>query len=268
MEPFVQTRTSILELERWQVLDPYLQIGFTTRNGGYSHQPFTSFNLGLHVNDRELDVLKNRQQLADILSFPMSYWVMGEQVHATEIQLVTEKDIGKGAKDHTSTLQGVDGLITNEANVLLTAMFADCVPLYFWDPSTNWLGIAHAGWRGTVGQMAAKMVEKLKQSGADSKTLRIAIGPAISSVAYEIDQHVYEQIPMKWRNKVTVSTGISHYLFDMQQLHYDILLEQGIDAKHIYRTSYCTYSNELFFSHRRDNGKTGRMLGYIGRNKL
>ncbi|GAA5415028.1 polyphenol oxidase [Paraliobacillus ryukyuensis] len=265
MEPFIQDHSSMLEIEAWKKQQHDLYVGITTRDGGISKPPYDSFNLGLHVNDCKQDVLVNRSHLATLLGFPLTNWVMGEQTHGTSIHLVTTNDKGKGATDHLTTLAGVDGLITKENNVLLTAMFADCVPLYFWDKETNWIGIAHAGWRGTVQQMAGKMVDALQRSGANIATLQVAIGPAISYQYYEIDQRVYDQIPLSLRDQVTSKTNESHYFLDLSTLHREILLEKGIHSEHIYQTNYCTYHDDKFFSHRREGGKTGRMLGFIGR---
>ncbi|CQR47779.1 Laccase domain protein [Paraliobacillus sp. PM-2] len=265
MEPFIQTHSSIVELKNWHDSNPNLTVGLTTRKGGVSEPPFDSFNLGLHVNDNKVDVLTNRKLLSQLLHYPIENWVMGEQTHGVAIHVVTPDDKGKGAFHDSTALQDTDGLITKERNVLLSAMFADCVPLYFWDTSTNWIGIAHAGWKGTVNQMAGCMVEKLQEQGANLDTLLVAIGPSIAYCNYEIDQYVYDHIPAKWRNLVTNQLDNSNYLFNLSKLNYYILIDQGIQPKNIYQSSLCTYSDSLFFSHRYENGQTGRMLGYIGR---
>ncbi|GGM20727.1 laccase domain protein YlmD [Paraliobacillus quinghaiensis] len=266
MEPFTLLNDSIMQLSSSITKDATLIAGMTTRFGGRSVAPFSSLNMGFHVPDDPSMVLDNRQIVADMISLPLSNWVMGEQVHETNIHVVTKNDqnLGKGTLSHQDALKGIDGLITNQANVLLTAMFADCVPLYYWDPTTNWIGIAHAGWRGTVNQMAAHMVSKLTDLGADVTSLRVAIGPSISAQNYQVDEKVYQLIPKKWRDQVTEQIDSTHYFFDLKKLHKIILVDIGVNPEHIFVTNYCTYQDDYFFSHRKENGKTGRMLGFIG----
>lgn len=269
MEPFKQINESIMELSINPNWNKKLVAGITTRFGGESDAPFSSLNLGFHVPDNPKRVLNNRLKVAELLAFPIHNWVMGEQTHETKIHVVTKDDscLGAGAFSNKDALKGIDGLITKQKKVLLTAMFADCVPLYYWDPTTNWIGIAHAGWRGTVNQMAKHMVDKLKSVGADVASLQVVIGPAISSSNYQVDDKVYQAIPGSWQDKVTKKSGEKHYLLDLPMLHKLILIDAGINPEHIFLTNYCTYQDNLFFSHRKEDGKTGRMLGYIGLNE-
>ncbi|MFQ3545827.1 peptidoglycan editing factor PgeF [Halobacillus rhizosphaerae] len=239
--------------------------GITTRKDGFSKPPFHSFNLGLHVPDEYSAVLKNRKQLAMDLNVPLTQWVMGEQVHQTKIKVITPEDLGKGVLDHDTAVKGVDGLITNIPDVLLTAFYADCVPLYFLDEQTRWIGIAHAGWKGTVQGMAQHMIEKFNKLGADLSTLKMVIGPSIGFNQYEVDEQVINQVPAEFREEAAISLSEGKYLLDLKKLNQAIAVKAGLADDNISMTGYCTYEEEdLFFSHRRDHGSTGRMLGYIG----
>ncbi|WP_106497696.1 peptidoglycan editing factor PgeF [Lentibacillus sp. Marseille-P4043] len=264
-ESFIHTTNSLLHIEKWQNLNTRLRAGFTTRQGGLSQDPYKSFNLGLHVDDDKNIVIKNRQRLAQKLEIPLDNWVAGEQIHSTEVVEINQHDLGKGAISYQDSLQKIDGMITNEAGMLCTAFFADCVPLFFFDPVTNYIGIAHAGWKGSVQRIAGKMVDKLQATGVDIANLLVAIGPCISQQVYEVDEHVTRHIPEKICEKVTINQENGHYLLDLKQLNVEILLQCGVIRHNIDVTNYCTFRDEsLFFSHRRDNGETGRMLGYIG----
>ncbi|MFB1049650.1 peptidoglycan editing factor PgeF [Paraliobacillus sp. JSM ZJ581] len=265
MEPFIQIHSSIVGLNAWHEVDPNLVVGFTTRHGGVSKSPYDSFNLGLHVNDNQQDVLANRNVLSQLLAYPLNNWVMAEQTHGTKIHLVTSADRGSGALDVATAIPNTDGLITKEKNILLVAMFADCVPLYFWDTSTGWIGIAHAGWKGTVKQMAVNMIKKLKAHGANIDTLYVGIGPSISQTNYEINNHVFNHIPIRFREQVTKKVSDMNYLLNLSSLNYYMLIEHGIQPENIYQSHLCTYSDPLFFSYRYEKGQTGRMLGYIGK---
>ncbi|SDJ73939.1 peptidoglycan editing factor PgeF [Sediminibacillus albus] len=263
-DPFQHNDCSTLILQDWLRRDASLTAGITMRKGGVGKPPFETMNLGLHVNDEEDTVLANRRKLADITGFPLDSWVAGEQIHGTDIAIVTSSDKGKGAITTADSLEGCDGLITNQPGILCTAFFADCVPLYFFDPLTGWLGIAHAGWRGTVKGMAAEMVKKLRDQGVALNRLLAAIGPSIGAEVYEVDNYVIEQIPAGLADRVVTWKENSSFL-DLKKLNQEILQQAGIPSENISRTSLCTFSEEdKFFSHRRDKGTTGRMLGFIG----
>lgn len=265
-ERFQQKHPSYLDISEWTNAFPDLVAGMTTRVGGAGEPPFDSFNLGWHVPDNQDTIRHNREMLASLLQFPLKSWVGGEQVHDTKIHTVTQKDKGKGAFGQETAIPSCDGLITKESNILLTAFFADCVPLFFYDPQSSWIGIAHAGWKGTVSNMGPKMVQALENQGVDSKSLRVGIGPSISGDMYEVDENVIRHIPDKFQRPPIIETQTNgRYLLSLQHMHVELLLEAGIEESHIEQTEYCTYqSDHLFFSHRRDQGKTGRMLGFIG----
>lgn len=249
----------------WQEKYPNVTIGFTTRNGGFSKAPYDRLNMGLHVADQPKNVIENRKKLADALSFPLERWVVGEQVHGTKIKIIDHEDTGKGTTSHAEAVKGIDGFITNKKGILCTAFFADCVPLYFYDPVTDLIGLAHAGWKGTVNRMAQKMVEQFKELGADPESILVIIGPCISKPYYEVDDRVIQKVSKELQAKTTAYAGENHYYLDLKQLNVEILLQSGILRHNIDITNYCTFKDqELFFSYRRDEGKTGRMLAFIG----
>lgn len=265
MEPFYQENELFLTLNCWKKIQPSLQVGYTTRQGGISKPPFESFNLGLHVPDNELDVICNRKLLAEKIGMPMEKWVSGEQIHGTDIGIIDESVKGKGAFSYKESLSGIDGLITNKKGILCTAFFADCVPLFFFDPNSGYIGIAHAGWKGTVNRIGEKMVKKVTELGANLETLRVAIGPCISKDVYEVDDHVIKNLTLDQKDNTAKKQRNNHYLLDLKKLNVEILLQSGVLRHNIEITNYCTFRDEeMFFSHRRDHGKTGRMLGFIG----
>lgn len=258
---------SYLFIDKWQKQHQQLQVGFTMKNGGCSTPPFATFNMGLHVDDHYEDVINNRKRLAEKLQFPLSLWVSGEQTHHNEVHVVERKDKGKGSVAYDTSLKGIDGLITKEKGVLCTAFFADCVPLFFFDPVTAYLGIAHAGWRGTVGKIAEEMVKKFIELGTQIENLQVVIGPCISQKQYEVNDFVIQHIPKVLQKNAVIAKEEGSFLLDLKQLNMEILLQSGVLRHNIEVTNYCTFTDaDSFFSHRRDHGQTGRMLGYIGYN--
>lgn len=269
MEPFKLKSETRLHLSSWEEEIPGLVAGFTTKNGGVSEGAYQQLNMGLHVHDDLEKVIENRTILSQELHIPLGYWASGEQIHGTNIHQLDEKDGGKGSVSFDSSVQGVDGLITNEADhILAVAFFADCVPLFFVDPTTRAAAIAHAGWKGTVGRIAEVMIEKLADAGASLKDLKVAIGPSISKKNYVVDDFVLSHLNEEQKQKFTKEISPNQYLIDLKQLNVDILVQSGVFRHNIEVTDYCSFQDEtLFFSHRRDKGKTGRMLGFIGFEK-
>src|SRR5699024_2640707 len=122
---FQQKDPSFLSIRLWENHNTSLVAGFTTKNGGFSHSPFNTLNLGMHVNDCHEVVLSTHLQLSNKVGFPLTQWVADEQVHDTYIHSVGNDDKGKGAKTYNTSIKDVDGLITQKTEILCTAFFAD-----------------------------------------------------------------------------------------------------------------------------------------------
>ncbi|OGX60705.1 MAG: multicopper polyphenol oxidase, partial [Paenibacillus sp. RIFOXYA1_FULL_44_5] len=199
------------------------------------------------------------------------------QVHGNEIAVITENDMGKGRTDAEDAVQGKDGLITNRKGIWLTAFFADCVPLYFFDPVNEAVGIAHAGWKGTVLNIARNTAQAMqKQFDSKPEHILAAIGPSIQSCCYEVDNHVIQQVDkLLEEHAITDSSPYyirknqEKYMLDLQQLNKQNMIKAGILPMNIEISEWCTScSTTMFFSHRKEAGKTGRMAAWIGLHLL
>ncbi|MCH1623862.1 peptidoglycan editing factor PgeF [Fredinandcohnia quinoae] len=269
-EPFILLNKQFLSYNGWNDFSTKIVTGFTTKNGGNSIDGYETFNLGLHVNDDPNKVSSNRLKLSSLLEFPTSRWACTEQTHENNIIKISSEHCGLGAFNYNESIKGTDGLYTNDSNVLLTLCFADCVPLYFFSPSHHYVGIAHAGWKGSVKDIAGEMVRKWNDEGIDSKDIYTLIGPSIGSCCYVVDDFVIDYVKGLDINEGLESPiykAINHgeYRLDLKRLNEQLLHKAGIPYKNIRSTSYCTSCEEgLFFSHRRDKGNTGRMMSFIG----
>lgn len=270
MKTFKQTGKQLV-IEEWQKENSLITAGFTMRDGGYSPMPSNSLNMGFHVNDDPRCVQDNRKEFADEINFPIQYWVGSKQVHGTHIVKVTEEDRGRGSMDFETAIPDADGLYTKDDNVLLTSLYADCVPLYFYSPKNNLIGLAHAGWRGTVGKIGPKMVELwCEKENTDIHDIRAAIGPAIGECCYEVDEKVIREVKAALNKEenpdVFTANNNDKFQLNLQKLNEILLLQTGVLPENIIVSQQCTScENSLFFSHRKDNGKTGRMMSFIGR---
>lgn len=258
-------------IEPWNSLNPNIVAGFSTRNGGVSKEPFDTMNLGLHVNDFKEDVIRNREQLSQWIGAPLHTWICAEQIHGDKIAEVSNKDLGKGSTEMETAIKGVDGLYTKDHNTFLFSAYADCVPLYFSAKSAQGIiGVAHAGWRGTAANIGAKMINKwISDENIAVEEIVVCIGPSIGKCCYIVDDHVIEQIENSLYGVVTneiyekVSPG--QYRLDLKAANYEMIRATGVLPENIEISNYCTSCHsDLFFSHRKSQGKTGRMLSFIG----
>jgi YfiH family protein len=268
MEPFVLQNNPYFLLENWMNQFPHLMAGITSKNGGYSEGEFKSLNLGFHVGDVLKDVRLNRSEISTRLEFPLDSWIGAEQTHNDTILKVTRADRGKGAECYDDSLKDTDGFYTDEKGILLTLCYADCVPLFFIAPERGVIGVAHAGWKGTVKQIAKKMVELWQTEGIAPEQIFAVIGPSICEKCYIVDkrvidfvQKVLEDVEKKPYNLINEG----QYSLDLREVNRLLLLKAGIPEQQILVTGYCSSCDrEHFFSHRRDHGRTGRMLSFIG----
>lgn len=134
----------LLYVEPWRQRFEQLSVGFTTRHGGVGSVPYATLNCAYHVGDDPEVVLNNRRLVTGKLGYEAEAWTCGEQVHGKHVAVIKAEDRSRGLLDRQSALQDTDGLVTNVPGVLLTSFYADCVPLYFYDPVQQAVGLAHA----------------------------------------------------------------------------------------------------------------------------
>ncbi|CEH32084.1 hypothetical protein AM501_28175 [Aneurinibacillus migulanus] len=270
MEPFImREREFMLHLESWERRWPQLVAGFSTRKGGASQNSFASFNCGLHVGDTAEHVIENRRKLACENGFSYTAFTCADQVHGNGIRIIAEEDIGAGRAAHDEAIVETDGLLTDKPNVFLASFYADCVPLFFYAPGAQVLGVAHAGWRGTVARIGPGMVQVMKQTwNIAPEDIYAAIGPSIGSCCYEVNDMVSDRVKEAVGDKASCvlkpGTEAGKYMLNLQETNRILLEEAGILPAHIEVSHLCTSCRtDLFFSHRKENGKTGRMAAFI-----
>ena len=114
-------------------------------------------------------------------------------MHGSNVAVIDEALAGKGAEAYSDAVKNTDALVTNLPQLPLILFFADCVPVIFADPVSGSIGLAHAGWRGTVAGIAASTVTKMQEAfGAKPENILAGIGPSIGQCCYEVDDKVYE----------------------------------------------------------------------------
>lgn len=241
--------------------------GFTSRTGGVSPVPYQSLNMGFTVNDEHDNVIRNRQRVADGLGFPLEDLVAAKQVHGDRVAVITGEQLGKGALTYDTALKDTDALITDQPGIPISTYHADCIPVLLLDPVTPAIGLAHAGWKGTALQIGAKTLAKMTACyGTNPQDCLAAIGPGIGPCCYEVDDKVKDVFARQFAGSEDFfkPVGTGHWHLDLWLANAAALQQAGVPQQNIFVSGLCTSCNhELFFSHRRDKGQTGRMASLM-----
>lgn len=252
------------------VFEPFVNVTnvVTTRRRGYSKSPFDTLNLGFRSGDDPDAVLENRAAVAQILGFEPEAFTLPRQVHGSSVVVVRARDRGKGAVIEDDAFRDTDAMITNEADVPLAVLVADCAAVSFYDPGKNAIAIAHAGWKGTLARIVEKTVDAMAAAfGSKPADIVAGVGPCVGACHYEVGAEVAEA----YRGAFGVEAahflsveGRGSYRLDLTEANRRQLLHAGVAADRIETSGLCTACTpELFFSYRRDGARTGRFAGII-----
>lgn len=246
---------------------PWITHGFSTRAGGVSEGCLSSMNLGHGRNDAEENVIRNHEIIAEAIGFDAHNIVASRQTHTTNVRVVSKEDCGKGVYKERD-YDDVDGMITNEKNIVLATYFADCVPLYIVDTKNKAIGLSHSGWRGTAGKIGQVTLEKMnEQYGTKPEDTVVCIGPSICQNCYEISLDVAEEFMKAFPNhkeEILKDKGNDKFLLDLWECNRIIFEEAGVLPENINLPDLCTCCNsEFLFSHRATNGKRGNLAAFL-----
>lgn len=243
-----------------------VKTAFTTRIGGASPDPYRSLNMGLHVGDQVQKVITNRALLLEVLGSKIDAMVCCEQVHGAEIARVEYKNAGCGSSEMSSAIANCDAMISNTPGLYLTAFFADCIPIFLFDPRCRAIGLAHAGWKGTMQRIAAATInEMINHFGCLIHDLEVFIGPGIGPCCFEIQEDLADKVKKEFPNTDgLLQKQHKRLTWNLAKTNFRILEEIGVQADKIGVCELCTAcKKDLFFSYRRDHGITGRMGAVI-----
>mgnify|MGYP002537733043 FL=1 len=242
--------------------------GFSTRLGGVSTGIYASMNLGQSRGDDPEKVQRNYRIIADTIGVSTEWMVCSDQTHTTNVKVVTKEDAGKGLlqpKDY----QDIDGLITNVPGLCLVTYYADCVPLLFLDLVQKVIASSHSGWRGTVGHMGQKTIQRMQSEfGCRAEHILAAIGPSICQDCYEVSEDVIQQFQQAFPEDMWADLYYrkenGKYQLNLWKANEWILLNSGILPEHLAVTNLCTCCNsDLLFSHRASHGKRGTLAAFL-----
>ena len=244
----------------------FVRHGFSTRLGGVSDGTFSSMNLGFNRGDDTDAVAENYRRFCAAIGVRPEQVVLSAQTHTVNVYNATAADCGRGITRERGYTD-VDGLITDEPNVVLCTHYADCVPLFFVDPVRRVVATSHAGWRGTVGGIGAVTVERMVSDyGCQPKDVLVGIGPSIGRCCFEVDAPVMDEFA-----KLSFFDGDCYnddkngkYHIDLWEVNRRYLLNSGVKAENITLTDVCTRCHpDVLWSHRFCGNDRGSLAAFI-----
>jgi YfiH family protein len=239
-----------------------LMHGVFTRLGGHSQPPWASLNTGHTVGD-DLDAVEaNHDLIFEALGVHRENIVSPHQVHSTAVRVVGERERGQ-------VLPQTDALVTDAPGVVLMLRFADCVPILLYDPIRRVVGLAHAGWRGTVNGMAGAVVRAMvDELGCDAHDIQAGIGPSIGPCCYEVGDEVAEAASSAFSDLKDVLTSLPNGRWHLDLWAGNRRQLIGVGVQSIETAGICTACRtDEWFSHRAEQGRTGRLGALIGLDK-
>lgn len=240
----------------------------TTRHGGDGRDNYATFNLGEYCGDDNETVTRNREILCQAFRISPEKLFVPNQVHESESLYIDNDFLSLPKEDKIAALHGLDALITNIPDVCIAVSTADCVPILIYAPDKQVIAAIHAGWRGSVLQIAWKTVSRLSEHyGCDPAAMIVGLGPSIGMDRFEVGEEVLNSFRMigsdlekiAIRNPETQKPHIN--LNEANRLQ---LINAGVKPENIETAGICTYSQEEdFFSARRLGIRCGRILSGI-----
>ncbi len=242
------------QFEQWAGAQDTLVHGVFTRLGGVSVAPWASLNVGSTVGDDPQAVARNKALMASALGLDDHHFCTVWQVHGRDTLVIEDIPCEGGI------LGRADGIVTNQPGAILTMRFADCVPILLYDPVRKVIGLAHAGWRGTVAGVAQGIVETMvSRYGCRPADIQAGIGPSIGPEQYRVGEEVVEAVQKAFgecdgliRRTTDGATYLDLWAANRQALH-------AVGVQQVEIAGICTASRtDEFYSHRAEKGRTGR----------
>ncbi len=230
-----------------------------TRHGGLSPEPWRGLNVGGTVGDDLTRVRANRNMSLKVMGCTSESVFDVWQVHSADVVCAT------APRPDTESVRQADIILTDKPELTLYMRFADCVPLLFHDPRKGVIGVAHAGWMGTLRDVATATINAMaKQYNSKPADIIAGIGPSIGPDHYEVGADVILQVMQKFGDDseqlLKSHNGKIH--FDLWKTNRILLEKAGVEKIEV--AEICTACNTNdWFSHRAEKGRTGRFGALI-----
>ena len=239
-----------------------ITLGFFTRNGGFSLKNFSSLNCSLNSGDNNTHVKNNIYQSQKKLSIENKKIKFVNQVHSNKTIIINKKN-------YLSSLKA-DGMITQDKDICIAVLTADCCPIFIFDNESKFICCLHVGWKGAYYNIIENAISQIVKIQPKIIKINAVIGPCLNKKNFEVSNDFKSNFIKKnldYQKFFKTYNSKNKILFDMRALiKFQLLANNIINIEDI---NLDTYSNEnLFFSHRRakhlNQLPTGRMINIIG----
>jgi len=233
-----------------------------TRLGGLSGPPFAELNVGRLVGDDAAAVEANHRLIYATLNISGKQVVTARQVHGNNVAIVS-------AADGDTVVPETDGLITSTCGLSLMLRFADCLPIFLYDPQNRAIGLAHAGWRGTAARIAERMVSAMVEVvGSEPSKMIAGLGPAVGPCCYEVGPDVADLLrpSLKDWQAAVLPAAKDAYHVDLWEANRQQLMQVGLTNVEVSHLCTACHTDE-FFSHRAEKESSGRFAAVMGIRK-
>ena len=242
-----------------------ISFGFFTRQGGFSFNKFSSLNCNYSIGDQDIAVQKNILQAQKELLLDKKKIKFVNQIHSNKTVIINKKNF-------LNKFQA-DGMITQDKNINIAILTADCCPIFLFDIENTFISCLHAGWKSVYSNIIKNALNKIIKIQPNINKIQAIIGPCLNRKNFEVSKEFkksFIKINLNYENYFTKDNKFNKNFFDMRNLIKFQLLENKVMK--IDDIDIDTYENkDLFFSHRRSTHlnqlPTGRMINIIGFNK-
>jgi len=230
---------------------PEVVFGLSTRWGGVSLPPYNNMNLSIKSGDKKANIDENHHRFFAALNVPIANIARPLQTHSNHVKIISAPGV----------YEDTDALITTKEDLFLLISFADCTPVFLYEPLAGVIASVHSGWRGTKKRIVQKTLEKMfKTFDAKPENIIAGMGPSIGGCCYEIQ----EDVAIHFDDSYLTKTGNRHWHLNLWKAVEDQLKAFGVVK--IENPKLCTKCNpDLFFSYRMGGTNTGGMNGIIGK---
>ena len=222
-----------------------------------------SFSLALHTGEEAGEIVANRRNLARLLSVDEAFvFVMANQIHSNHVCIIDKKEM-QGWEKLEDAVEDCDALVTDQENVIVTILTADCVPILLYDPVKRVVAAVHAGWKGTEGEIAVKTIDAMKRRfDSNPSDILAGVAPAIGKCCYEVGEDVASHFSAY---PDAIDRHGKKSMLDLPEINRKQMIAAGILKEHIEMSGICTACEvEHYFSYRREQGCSGRFMSMIG----
>jgi hypothetical protein len=214
-------------------------------------------NMSLCYGDTK-NSLKNREKFLGSIGIDYRSLICAKQVHGKNVEYVTGKNKGMGALDYDNSIKDADGFITDQPGVPIAVLTADCLSIFIYDPKRPAIGILHAGWRSTEQSISQEGVRAMQDKfGSQAKDLFVGFGPSIRSCCFEVENDFKSNFAFGLLKKD------SKVFMDIALINQRQLVDSGVREENIFDPAFCTFSDDNFFSFRKEAQAAGRLISVI-----